>query len=140
VITNRTVLFLFRLTVGGVFVWAGILKITDPLGFAQNIDNYRLFPRVLSFFLALTLPWVEVVAGALLILGVWRRSNSLITSGLLAAFVLLVFTAVVSGIDTDCGCFGSLSGKADAKLMIMDIFLCFCSVNVFITKSTNRKA
>jgi putative oxidoreductase len=131
-ITNRHVLFLFRLIVGGVFIWAGALKIADPLGFAQNIENYRLFPHILSFFLALTLPWIEVVAGAMLILGVWRRPNSLITSALLAAFIVLVFTAVVRGIDTDCGCFGSLSGKADVKLMITDISLCFCSLNIFL--------
>lgn len=133
-ITNRYLLFLFRLIVGGVFIWAGALKIADPLGFAQNIDNYRIFPHFMSFFLALTLPWVEVVAGAMLILGIWRRPNSLVTSLMLAAFIVLVFSAVIRGIDTDCGCFGSLSGKADIKLMVMDIFFCFCSVNIFLAK------
>ena len=139
-ISNRSVLFFFRLIVGGVFIWAGALKIADPLGFAQNIENYRLFPHILSFFMALTLPWIEVVSGAMLILGIWRTSSSLITSVLLGAFVILVFTAVVRGIDTDCGCFGSLSGKADAKLMILDIFLCFCAVNIFLAGPADRKS
>ncbi len=30
---NRWLLFLFRLVVGGVFIWAGALKVADPLGF-----------------------------------------------------------------------------------------------------------
>ncbi len=124
----------FRLVVGGVFIWAAVLKIGDPLGFAQNIANYKLFPRFLDFFLALTLPWIEVTSGALLILGIWRRSSALISSALLGSFIILVLTAVLRGIDTDCGCFGSLSGKADFKLIAMDAVFLFFSLNVLLAK------
>ena len=139
-VANRYLLFGFRLVVGGVFIWAAVLKIGDPLGFAQNIANYRLFPRFLDFFLALTLPWIEVASGTLLILGLWRSSSALISSVLLGSFIVLVLTAVLRGIDTDCGCFGSLSGKADLKLIAMDAALLFFSVSVFLAKPKGRKA
>jgi len=140
-VANRYILFGFRLVVGGVFIWAAVLKIGDPLGFAQNIANYRLFPRFLDFILALTLPWIEVATGALLILGLGSRSSALISSVLLGSFIILVLTAVLRGIETDCGCFGSLSGKADLKLIAMDAVLLFFSINILLAKkkAVNRE-
>jgi uncharacterized membrane protein YphA (DoxX/SURF4 family) len=133
-IRNKRLLFVIRLVVGGVFVWAGLLKVFDPLGFAQNIKNYKIFSHDISFFLALALPWIEVICGAFLIFGIWRRASSFLTSILLAGFVALVCTAILRGIDTDCGCFGSLSGKADFKLVLLDCILLLFSLNLFLSK------
>lgn len=137
-IRNRIALFLFRLIVGGVFIWAGSLKIADPLGFAQSIQNYQAFPRPLVFVIAVVLPWVEVLAGALLILGPWRRSSALLLSLLLVGFIGLVASALVRGIDTSCGCFGSLSRRADLGLIVTDIVLLFFAVNVFLERPRAR--
>ena len=81
-INNRYVILFFRLVLGGVFIWAGVLKVSDPLGFAQSIANYRAFPLALAFFLALILPWVEIICGLFLILGVLRRASAVILSAL----------------------------------------------------------
>ena len=67
---NKHILIGFRLVVGGVFIWAGLLKIFDPLGFAESIANYKVFPAGMSFFLALVLPWIEVICGVFLILDI----------------------------------------------------------------------
>jgi uncharacterized membrane protein YphA (DoxX/SURF4 family) len=133
-IRNKWVLFGCRLVVGGLFIWAGVLKIIDPLGFAQSITNYRLFPHELAFIIAIILPWVEVLSGACLISGVFRRSSALIISILLVGFISLVAVAILRGIDTTCGCFGSLSRKADLKLILMDAVLLFLTLNVFLAK------
>jgi uncharacterized membrane protein YphA (DoxX/SURF4 family) len=61
---------------------------------------------------ALTLPWIEFVAGTFLILGVQTRPAALLTSGMLAVFVSAIIYAYATGLDIDCGCFGS---AADAK-------------------------
>ncbi|MCK4644764.1 MAG: DoxX family membrane protein [Candidatus Aminicenantes bacterium] len=130
-IRNKHILLAFRLIVGGVFIWAGILKIIDPLGFAQSVANYRIFPSALSFFLALVMPWMEVVCGAFLVFGIFRRASSFLFSGLLGAFLVLVAVTILRGIDVDCGCFGSLSLKVDYKLILTDSVLLFFSLNVF---------
>lgn len=132
-IRNKYVLLSFRLIVGAVFIWAGILKILDVLGFAQSIANYRIFPLWLSFFLALILPWIEVICGAFLVFGLFRRSSALLLSGLLAAFLLLVIITIARGIDVDCGCFGSFSRKVDYTLLLTDCILLFFSLNVFFS-------
>ncbi|HDZ27606.1 MAG TPA: DoxX family membrane protein, partial [Candidatus Aminicenantes bacterium] len=79
-IRNKYILIAFRLVVGGMFIWAGISKIIDPLGFAQNIANYRVFPEGISFFLALVLPWIEVICGVFLILGIFLSASALLLS------------------------------------------------------------
>lgn len=133
-IHNRIVFFFFRLIVGGVFIWAGVLKIPDPLGFAQSIQNYQFFPRDLVFVIAIVLPWMEVLGGALLILGLFRRSSALLISLLLLGFIGLVALALLRGIDTSCGCFGSLSRRADLGLILADAVLLFLAVNVFLAR------
>ncbi|UCC38307.1 MAG: DoxX family membrane protein [Candidatus Aminicenantes bacterium] len=128
---NKFVLFAFRFVVGGIFIWAGLLKIFEPLGFAQDIANYRVFPQGVSFFLALILPWIEVICGAFLIFGIFRGASALLLSGLLSVFLVLIILTILRGIDIDCGCFGGLNRKLDYKLILMDSVLLFFSLNIF---------
>lgn len=134
-IGNKYLVFSFRIILGGVFIWAGLLKIFDPLGFAETIANFRVFPQWISFFLALMLPWIEVISGVFLILGLFRHASALILSLLLAAFLVLIVVTIMRGIDIDCGCFGSFSQKVDYKLILTDCVLLFLSLNIFFSKS-----
>lgn len=128
---NRWLLLLFRVIVGGVFIWAGALKIADPLGFAQSIENYQVVSPTLAFLIAVALPWVEVLSGAFLVIGVFKRSSALLISLLLIGFIGLVALALARGIDTSCGCFGSLSRRADLSLILMDGILLYFTLSVF---------
>lgn len=120
VLRNKYFLLLLRLIVGGVFIWAAVTKIADPLTFAQDVRNYRLVGQTLSFLTALILPWIELIAGICLIIGVFPRSSALLISGLLTFFILLVAITIIRGIDVECGCFGTLSRKADLWLILED--------------------
>lgn len=135
-IKNKTLLVLFRLAVGGLFIYAGVVKIGDPLAFAQNIMDYKILSRDLSFWLALVLPWIEIFCGLLLAAGIWLRTASLLVSGLLAGFIVLVFVTILRGIDVDCGCFGAISRKADFRLIAEDALMLFMALNVFFSKKT----
>ena len=130
-IRNRWLLLVLRVIVGGVFVWAGALKIADPLGFAQSIKNYQIIPHTLAFLIAVVLPWIEVLSGAFLIIGVFKRSSALLISLLLIGFIGLVALALARGIDTSCGCFGSLSRRADFSLILIDAILLVFALSVF---------
>ncbi len=139
-IGGKWVLWGSRLIVGGIFIWAGVLKIIDPLEFAQTITNYRVFPRWLAFALALILPWAEVLSAALLISGVLRRSSALLIALMLTGFIGLVASAVWRGIDTACGCFGSLSSKADLRLILMDAVLLLLTLNVLLARPAPQRS
>ncbi|HSA95807.1 MAG TPA: MauE/DoxX family redox-associated membrane protein [Acidobacteriota bacterium] len=120
-IRNRPLLLVCRVVLGGLFIYAGVVKIADPLGFAQDIRNYRLVGQSLSFIVATVLPWLEVLAGAFLIAGIWKRGAALVISGLLVFFIVLTLVTMARGLDVDCGCFGSLSRKSGWGVVLEDL-------------------
>jgi len=127
---NKTLLVLFRIVLGGLFVYAGVAKALEPLDFAQNIRNYRLVGQELSFIAAVVLPWLEVLAGLALAAGVWTRASSLLISGLLVFFIALTVVTIVRGLDVDCGCFGALSRKAGLGVILEDVAMLYMALAV----------
>lgn len=111
--SGRSVLdWILRLALGGAMVYAGWSKLDVQEIFARNIANYRLLPAQLNQILAVTLPWVELVAGALLVLGLWTRPAAWIVAALMAAFAIGVGQALARGLDISCGCFGEGTGES----------------------------
>jgi uncharacterized membrane protein YphA (DoxX/SURF4 family) len=94
-----------------MFVYASIYKVFDPAGFAVSIRNYMILPALWSNIVALTLPWIEIVAGIFLILGVQVRPSALLTTGMLGVFLGAIIYAFSIGLDIDCGCFSSAASS-----------------------------
>jgi len=122
--------WLLGAALGLVFLYASVDKILAPREFARIVYHYQLIgPSAhLPFWpantLAVTLPWVEVVLGLLLVAGVWRREAALTTAGLLVMFLVAVGYALSQGIDIEnCGCFSVAGGgrRAGAALIAGDL-------------------
>jgi len=137
-IRNRPLLLLFRVVLGGLFIYAGVVKIADPLGFAQDIRNYRLVGQSLSFIVAIVLPWLEVLAGVFLIAGIWKRGAALAISGLLVFFIVLTLVTMARGLDVDCGCFGSLSRKSGWGVVLEDLGMLALGLGVLFSRQDSR--
>jgi len=133
-VRNRTALLLFRLVLGGLFVYAGAIKALEPLDFAQSIRNYDIVGQALSFFAALVLPWLEILAGVFLIAGVWTRGAALVISGLLVFFIALTVVTMVRGLDIDCGCFGAVDRKAGVGVILEDLAMLYLGLCVLCQK------
>ena len=100
-------LLVLRLIVGGVFVYAGYLKLIEPWAlFAMGIDSYHLVPFRFVEPLARTLPAAEVALGIWLAVGYWSRIPSTLISLLLLVFFGAMVHAKLAGQQIDCGCFG----------------------------------
>ncbi|MGH9368261.1 MAG: MauE/DoxX family redox-associated membrane protein [Thermoanaerobaculia bacterium] len=89
------------------FVVAAVAKIADPPGFAHEIHNYRLLPAAAVNALALTLPWLELLAGLALFLGLWRRTAAGVLALLLVVFIGALSINLARRHPVDCGCFGT---------------------------------
>ena len=103
--------WLLRILVGGAFIVAGVLKIIGPEKFASDISNYRLLPHELINLLAITLPWVEVVAGLSVLTGVWLQGGILLITAMTIMFLVVITSALARGLNIECGCFGTVGGK-----------------------------
>jgi putative oxidoreductase len=96
-------------TVGGVFIYAGVIKVLDPIQFGIDIDNYKILPWFVSVRLAFYLPWLEIFCGLALIFRFLYRGGLSILAALTAVFIVATVAAKVRGLDITCGCFGHAS-------------------------------
>jgi putative oxidoreductase len=107
VISNRYLVLAIRLVLGIVFIYAAVHKIAHPADFAQDIYNYRMLPPGFINFMALTLPWLEIICGVLIVAGVFTRGSALLIGFMLLVFVIAISFALLRGLDISCGCFSS---------------------------------
>jgi len=99
--------------IGALFVYSAVPHILDTMGLASSIYNYKLFPPSIIGMSAAFIPWIALLSGLALIIGVKVRAASLIISVLLAIFISLAAISVIRGLDIDCGCFVGIERKAD---------------------------
>ncbi|MEK4241095.1 MauE/DoxX family redox-associated membrane protein [Janibacter sp. FSL W8-0316] len=97
---------LARLVLGVVLVVAGALKIGNPLGAARAVQAYDVLPFEVARWVGYALPWLEIVVGVLLVLGLFTRVSAAIGTLLMLAFVVGIAQAWARGLTIDCGCFG----------------------------------
>jgi putative oxidoreductase len=129
-----------RIALGAAFVYAGAVKVTDPLQFADNVASFELVPNVFVSPFALSLPIFEMIAGFLLVIGFWRHAASLGIVILCVVFVVAVASALARGLTIDCGCFGT-SEPSRAKMwfdLARDMVLLLAALMVYLQPS-NRK-
>jgi uncharacterized membrane protein YphA (DoxX/SURF4 family) len=101
-----------RLFLGILFVYASLDKIRFPGPFSDTVLNYHVLPYVVVNLFGLWLPFVEFVAGAFLLLGIWSKAASGLILAMMVVFLVAIVQGVARGIDTHCGCF-TQGGKGD---------------------------
>ncbi len=95
---------LFEIILGGLFFYAGYLKLLHPEDFAEAVLAYRLLPVALVGAATAVLPWLEVAAGLGLAAGLKRRSCLLLLGLLTWVFLLVMLVTLARGLKIDCGC------------------------------------
>ncbi|WP_316823233.1 BT_3928 family protein [Pedobacter gandavensis] len=138
-----------RIFVGVLFIFSGLIKANDPLGFGYKLQEYfevfhLPFLSGIATGIAILLCVMEIVLGALLLFGFWAKK---VTSGLLAVIIFFTFLTFVSAffkVVTSCGCFGDAipltpwqSFSKDLLLLVLIVYL-FINRNLIQPISTNR--
>jgi putative oxidoreductase len=132
---NQKSLFVLiaRLVVAGVFVMAALPKIQDPAAFATSVAAFRIIDSGLSVWVALLLPWLELVIGLGILIPAIQRASSALIGLLLLLFIALHTSAWVRGLDISCGCFGAETGEASTDyrwLILRNVLLLGATVLV----------
>lgn len=116
--------WLLAAILGATFVVASLDKIANPGDFAQSVYFYRLLPLPLLHPFALVLPWVELLAGAALLLPPLRRGAALLVAGMNLMFIIALISALWRGLDIHCGCFDAAGGHGvDLGLIVRDVLM-----------------
>ena len=110
-------MLLARLIVGGYFAYLAVQKIADPVDFLKDIREYNLLPEsvpLLFNLTAVTLPWIEVLCGLLLVAGLCVRGSASVILALMIFFTTAIFIRALGvygqggtafcAIEFDCGC------------------------------------
>jgi putative oxidoreductase len=137
IIDNDYMTMLSRLVIAGMMIYASYYKIVDPDSFARSIYFYHLVPGELINLMAIILPWLELLCGVALLLGVWYRGAVLWSNLLLIVFIIALASTIVRGLDIDCGCFKagqSATGPAWSSLLF-DVVAMLFSVQLWFSRS-----
>jgi uncharacterized membrane protein YphA (DoxX/SURF4 family) len=128
-----------RWVLGGLYIWMGLRKAIDPVGFLKLVHQYDLVqtPLLLNL-IAATLPWFEVLCGLLLVLGIAVRGTALVSVAMLVPFTWLVLRRALElhaggelafcAIKFDCGC-----GAGEVficRKLLENTLLLFCSLGL----------
>ena len=101
-----------RWVFGGIFVYAGGSKLSEPQIFAVMIEAYGIVPEPLIVPVSMILPALEVMAGIGLLADI--RGSLSVIAGLLVLFIAVLGYGIWMGLDVDCGCFGPDDPEAEA--------------------------
>jgi putative oxidoreductase len=122
---RRLVIWIGRLVLGGIFVYAGYAKLVYPnhnlwpyfmlkfsistnlSTFAFQVESYKVLGAEGASLVAHTLPFVEIVLGLLLLTGWKFRIWAAMVTAILAGFLTLVTRAYLLHMEINCGCFGT---------------------------------
>lgn len=130
-LTHPFLALLFRLYIGGVFIYASLYKINYPAEFAQTIAGYDLVPHYIVPLTALVLPWVELISGLCLVMGLRTKTAAGIIIGLLVLFGISIGFALVMETPIPCGCFHNLEEKLTWLTLFRDIIWLLMTMHVY---------
>ncbi len=104
-------LWIARVFTGVLFIFSGLIKANDPVGFSYKLEEYfqvfhTSFLNEYSVTIAILLCSIEIILGAFLLLGIWRKKVAWGLLILIIFFTFLTFYSAFFEVVTSCGCFG----------------------------------
>ena len=141
ILLNNKTLFLFRVMLGSIFVYASFHKIIYPDKFAEIVYGYDLFPKNTINLIAITIPFIEIISGILLIFNIKPQASLIVINGMLTSFIIIISINLIRGHRFDCGCFSignSSSHSSSVSLLVRDIIYLTIGVYIFFRVSHKR--
>ena len=122
-----------RCLVGGIFFYAGALKMADVIVFAGEVAAYHLIPHNFTYLVAAIFPCIEVLIGSLLLLDCRVRGAAFLAGILNMIFIGVLVSARARGLHISCGCFGIGHDSTVLKALFRDLALMVAIVVTFLS-------
>lgn len=132
-------LWISRLFVGFLFIFSGLIKANDPMGFGYKLQEYfhvfnLNFLNDYSTWIAVGICAFEIILGALLVLGIAGRKVAWGLLLLIIFFTFLTFYSAFFEVVSSCGCFGDAIPLTPWQSFIKDLVLLAFILILFIKR------
>jgi len=132
-------LWISRIFVGCLFIFSGLIKANDPMGFGYKLQEYfHVFHlnalNDFSTWIAVNICAFEIILGALLLLGIAGRKIAWGLLLLIIFFTFLTFYSAFFKVVTSCGCFGDAIPLTPWQSFIKDLILLGFILIIFIKR------
>ncbi|MGD8415120.1 MAG: MauE/DoxX family redox-associated membrane protein [Candidatus Latescibacterota bacterium] len=138
ILKRSEVVVLLRLILGVTFIYASHDKVLDPFAFSIAVRGYQIVPVSLSNLFAIVVAWSEMIAGIMLVAGLFTRQAAGATFLLLSMFVVALLIVTVKGMVIDCGCFSSEGGSQTGPLLILRNILLMAAAVIIIKYDSGK--
>ena len=105
--TFEVFLYVVRIAIGCMFIYSSLPKIRQPYDFLASVYGYELVGPKAGMFVAMTLPFLELIVGVCLIGGIFISGALLASIGMAVMFTYVLGSALYHGVEITCGCFGA---------------------------------
>lgn len=133
----RIVMLIARVILGAVFIYSGWQKLMGPVEeFRAVILQYAIFPKPFVPWIALLVPWLELIFGTFVVLGFMTRKSAVALACFLAVFITLLVRSLMLHLSImECGCFGSGFLLRPRDAILLDVGLLIFAILVIRCKS-----
>jgi uncharacterized membrane protein YphA (DoxX/SURF4 family) len=109
--SSSALLWIIRILVSVLFMFSGLIKANDPMGFGYKLIEYfevfgLTFLNDFAVAIAIALCSIEIILGFLLLFGFWSRQTAWGLLLLILFFTFLTFYSAFFNVVSSCGCFG----------------------------------
>jgi len=132
---NRWLLLLLRLALGGIFITAGIAKLSNQAEFINAVIGYGILPDSLARAYGYALPWAELAIGFCLIMGLFTRIASGLVLPVALSFLIANSYAIYRQFQDDCGCFGALVPMSYPVSLTIDVLMLLMAAVLLVGKA-----
>lgn len=129
--TSKWLALAFRVYLAGLFIYASVHKIVYAAEFAESVAGYEIVPWFAVNAVAVFVPWLELVAGAFLLVGFRARAAAAVIFALLGVFTVAILVNLLRGANMSCGCFHSSEAPMTWWTFVRDLVWMAMAAHVY---------
>ena len=137
---NKFLVIFSRFFVGIIFIFSGLIKANDPLGFGYKLEEYfevfhLAFLNNFAVVIAIIICVLEIILGVALLLGLRAKKTSIGLLVLIIFFTFLTFYSAAFNVVRTCGCFGDAIPLTPWQSFTKDLILLAFIIIIYLNRT-----